>query len=58
MAKPVGPVCNLDCRYCYYLEKEKLFPKNENFRMKLDVLESQPSHRIGEKNGGMMDGEF
>ena len=20
MAKPVGPVCNLECRYCYYLE--------------------------------------
>jgi uncharacterized protein len=19
MAKPAGPVCNLDCRYCYYL---------------------------------------
>lgn len=25
LAKPIGPVCNLACRYCFYLEKEKLF---------------------------------
>ena len=24
MAKPVGPACNLNCAYCYYLSKERL----------------------------------
>ena len=31
--------CNLDCKYCFYLEKEKLFPANERFVMPDDVLE-------------------
>ena len=25
MAKPVGAACNLACRYCYYLEKSRLY---------------------------------
>lgn len=40
MTKPIGPLCNLDCKYCFYLEKEALFPSNENFRMSDEVLES------------------
>ena len=40
MTKPIGPLCNLDCKYCYYLEKEKLFPGNEKFRMSDEVLEA------------------
>src|ERR1700738_4001637 len=30
LAKPVGPICNLDCKYCFYLEKEKLYPEKAN----------------------------
>ena len=39
MVKPRGPVCNLDCGYCYYLAKEKLYPGSD-FRMSDAVLES------------------
>jgi len=40
MAKPIGPLCNLDCKYCFYLEKEKLFPEDEDYRMGDEVLET------------------
>jgi uncharacterized protein len=39
MAKPVGPQCNLDCTYCYYLEKQRLYPQERKFRMEDAVLE-------------------
>jgi uncharacterized protein len=26
MTKPAGAVCNLDCKYCYFLSKEQLYP--------------------------------
>jgi|YelNatPaOPRAMG01_1025707.scaffolds.fasta_scaffold24200_1 uncharacterized protein len=40
MTKPTGPICNLDCRYCFYLEKENLYPGKSNWAMPDDVLES------------------
>jgi len=40
LTKPIGPVCNLDCRYCYYLDKNHLYPQVKNFRMQPDVLDS------------------
>jgi uncharacterized protein len=39
LTKPVGPICNLDCKYCFYLEKEKLYPGENQWRMSDAVLE-------------------
>lgn len=36
MAKPTGAACNLNCAYCYFLKKEKLYPDG-NFRMSEEV---------------------
>ena len=40
MAKPIGPRCNLDCKYCYYLEKEDLYSQTKRFEMPAEILET------------------
>ena len=39
LAKPTGAACNLDCKYCFFLSKDMLYP-NEKLRMSDDVLEN------------------
>ncbi len=39
MLKPIGPVCNLNCTYCYYLEKKNLYLDVKNFKMNDELLE-------------------
>ncbi len=38
VAKPIGPACNLNCEYCFYLEKQALFGPAEHYRMSDEVL--------------------
>lgn len=40
MTKPIGPICNLDCRYCFYLEKEAVYAGERTWAMREEVLES------------------
>lgn len=54
MTKPHGPICNLDCDYCFYLEKENIYPHKSDFKMQEEILEnyikqyieSQPGDRV------------
>ncbi|MGJ8654628.1 MAG: anaerobic sulfatase maturase [Opitutaceae bacterium] len=54
MAKAIGPICNLDCKYCFYLEKEQFYPSNEKWKMSderlevfiRDYIEAQPSNEV------------
>lgn len=54
LTKPIGPICNLDCKYCFYLEKQNLYPNERQWRMSDEVLEeytrqyirSQPSGEV------------
>jgi uncharacterized protein len=50
LAKPIGPVCNIDCTYCFYLEKENLYPdksrEKSNWTMQHNVLESYIKQKL------------
>ncbi len=45
MAKPGGPRCNMRCSYCYYIDKEKDFPKG-TMQMPENLLETFIEQRL------------
>jgi uncharacterized protein len=46
MLKPIGPICNLNCTYCYYLEKKNLYQDVRNFKMTDEILENYTKQYI------------
>ncbi len=40
IAKPIGPLCNLRCSYCFYLRKQSLYAEDETWRMSDETLEA------------------
>lgn len=38
VATPMGPTCNLNCKYCICLEKQALFGAGEKYRMSDKLL--------------------
>jgi uncharacterized protein len=61
LAKPTGPICNLDCEYCFFLSKEMLYP-GDRFRMADELLEEYikqllESHRTPEVTVAWQGGE-
>ncbi len=61
LAKPTGAMCNLDCKYCFFLSKEELYP-GSRFRMSDEMLESYlkqliESHRTPEVTVAWQGGE-
>lgn len=61
LAKPSGAICNLDCKYCFFLSKEKLYP-GSRFRMSDELLENYirqylQAQRVPEVNLAWQGGE-
>jgi len=62
LAKPTGAICNLDCKYCFFLSKDMLYPGSK-FRMSDEVMEQyirqliEAHRRVPEVNIAWQGGE-
>jgi uncharacterized protein len=61
LAKPTGAICNLDCAYCFFLDKEVFYPGSK-FHMSDEVLERYirqliESHQVDPVNIAWQGGE-
>jgi len=61
MAKPTGAQCNLECDYCFFLKKDRLYP-GSNFRMSDEIMETYirqtiEGHRVPEVTIAWQGGE-
>lgn len=52
MAKPGGAKCNIHCKYCFYHEKQALYPQHkQNWKMSEDTLEEYVKQHIAAQHG-------
>jgi len=58
LCKPIGPLCNLNCAYCYYLDKKHLYPPDENWRMSDETLEQYTRQNIAAQPPGASEVVF
>lgn len=61
MAKPTGAQCNMECDYCFFLKKDRLYP-DSNFRMSDETMETYirqtiEGHRVPEVTIAWQGGE-
>lgn len=54
LAKPIGPVCNLSCEYCFYTDKDQLYPDQTNFGMSYETLELFIEQYIASQPGSLV----
>jgi uncharacterized protein len=53
-SKPVGAICNLGCRYCYYLKREDPCAEDHSIRMPYDILERYIVQHIHASRGSVI----
>ncbi|MBE7559943.1 anaerobic sulfatase maturase [bacterium] len=53
LIKPTGADCNIDCTYCFYLEKASLYPERPVHRMSGEVLEAMVRQGMEYGGGGI-----
>jgi len=58
LVKPIGPICNLRCEYCFYLTKKEMFAPDESFRMTDETLETLVRQYIGAQPDGTREINF
>lgn len=60
MSKPIGPLCNIACDYCFYLDKEELFGDKgrSGYAMNDEVLEAFVRDYIAAQPSGTAEVTF
>ena len=59
LVKPIGSLCNMRCKYCFYIEKkETIYPGIEDSRMKHEVMEEFIRSYLACHNGNVISFSF